>query len=36
MYFMTRCCCYGEIQAEWPDSNRRKRRDEVGLGNVGG
>ena len=39
MYFMTRwrmevpkqtrCCCYSEVEAEWPDLNRGRRRGEV-------
>ena len=26
---LTRCCCYGEIRAEWPDLKRGRRRGEV-------
>ena len=52
MYFMTRwwmevpkltrCCCYSEVEAEWPDLKQGRRREEVKwrnvcmLNNVGG
>ena len=26
---LTRCCCYGEIRAEWPDLKRGRGRGEV-------
>ena len=31
---LTRCCCYGEIEGEWPDLKRGRRRGELKCRNV--